>query len=576
MKKKYIGIRELIMIPVVMLGVLAILSNLVALRSLGNVNGNAAEISNEYMESISAMSEIQNDVQSIHKMALSHIIATKFDTMIQIVNEIETREAKLNQELEEYKKYVNQTSEADYNKIMENYEAYKSTLLNLIAYSANSKTADAYACANNEFEEYGMAIQTSIDALMENARQNADHAKGELKHAYDVAMFSSIFTISLSMIAMVAAVLIVLKMVVNPVRKAQKQLSEIIMDIEMRQGDLTKRVSVMPIKELAALAGGINEFIIKLQSIFHVITGNSDKIESVVTEVQESVMTSSDSVTDLSALTEELSATMQDVSENAININESADNVREEIRSIAERSGELKEYSVEMKRRADLVEQSARNNLQTTQEKVNEILSVLKQSIEESKSVEQVNSLTDDILEISGQTNLLALNASIEAARAGEAGKGFAVVAEEIRELAESSRENANNIQKINATVIHAVRNLSDNASNLVEYMQNAILPEFGEFVETGVKYEENASYIEEVMNEFADKTENLRVSISDIASSINTITNAINDGAEGVNGVANSTQILVGDMENIANRMEENQKISEDLKEETSIFVKL
>lgn len=576
MKKKYIGIRELIMIPVVMLGVLAILSNLVALRSLGNVNGNAAEISNEYMESISAMSEIQNDVQSIHKMALSHIIATKFDTMIQIVNEIETREAKLNQELEEYKKYVNQTSEADYNKIMENYEAYKSTLLNLIAYSANSKTADAYACANNEFEEYGMAIQTSIDALMENARQNADHAKGELKHAYDVAMFSSIFTITLSMIAMAAAVLIVLKMVVNPVRKAQKQLSEIIMDIEKRQGDLTKRVSVMPVKELAALAGGINEFIIKLQSIFHVITGNSDKIESVVTEVQESVMTSSDSVTDLSALTEELSATMQDVSENAININESADNVREEIRSIAERSGELKEYSVEMKRRADLVEQSARNNLQTTQEKVNEILSVLKQSIEESKSVEQVNSLTDDILEISGQTNLLALNASIEAARAGEAGKGFAVVAEEIRELAESSRENANNIQKINATVIHAVRNLSDNASNLVEYMQNAILPEFGEFVETGVKYEENASYIEEVMNEFADKTENLRVSISDIASSINTITNAINDGAEGVNGVANSTQILVGDMENIANRMEENQKISEDLKEETSIFVKL
>ena len=153
MQRKYIGIRELIMIPVVILGIFAIVSNISALRSLANVNKNATTISNEYMESISSMSEIQNDVQSIHKMALSHIIATKFDTMIEIVNEIEGKEAKLNEELEEYKKYVNKDNEADYNLIEQNFEAYKSTLLNLIAYSANSKTVEAYTCANNEFEE---------------------------------------------------------------------------------------------------------------------------------------------------------------------------------------------------------------------------------------------------------------------------------------------------------------------------------------------------------------------------------------------------------------------------------------
>ena len=184
--------------------------------------------------------------------------------------------------------------------------------------------------------------------------------------------------------------------------------------------------------------------------------------------------------------------------------------------------------------------------------------------------------MTDGILDIASQTNLLALNASIEAARAGEAGKGFAVVAEEIRQLAESSTENANRIQHINSSVIHAVHNLADNANNLVVYMNESILPEFEEFVKTGVKYEENASYIENVMNEFAGKTANLRESISDIASSLNTISQALNDGVEGVNGVANSTQVLVVDMENIVNRMDENQQISEDLNQETSVFIKL
>lgn len=78
----------------------------------------------------------------------------------------------------------------------------------------------------------------------------------------------------------------------------------------------------------------------------------------------------------------------------------------------------------------------------------------MQQAIENSRSVEEVNALTDEILNISSQTNLLALNASIEAARAGEAGKGFAVVADEIRVLADSSRETAGNIQQINAKVV--------------------------------------------------------------------------------------------------------------------------
>ena len=574
--KGKIGIRSLVLLPMMVLGTVAILSSAASIHSLRSVNKNATTISNQCMDSLMQLSDIESNVQNIHRMALSHIIATKFDTMVEIVENVEVLQDTLEQQLEDYKVYVNEENVEHYNNIVNNYKEYKKTLRQLMAYSAGSNTEAAYQCANNEFESFSVAIRDGIDVLAEDADRQAEEAKAELTRSYTTATLVCGITVAISIIAVISAIFVIVRMVVMPIRATQKQLSEIIDDIDRRQGDLTKRVKIVPVTELAALGNGINEFIIKLQNIFHTLSENSEKIDVVVKEVKESVITSGDSVTDLSALTEELAATMQDVSENVERINGNTDSVSGEVGAIATRSNEVKEYSMDMREHADMIKKSAASNLENTEQKVNEILEVLNRAIEESKSVEQVNTLTSDILNIAGQTNLLALNASIEAARAGEAGKGFAVVADEIRQLAELSTANANNIQKINTNVIQAVRNLADNATNLVTYMNEAILPEFDEFVETGVKYEENARYIETVMNEFAEKTEKLNVSMSDIARSINTITQAISDGVEGVSGVADSTQVLVSDMDNIVKRMDENQKIAGELDNETKIFSRM
>lgn len=574
--KKRISIRTLVMVPVIILGLFGILSNAIGLINVKNVNASGAEIANTYLESIAQMSHIQESVQNIHKKALSHIIATEFDTMVVIVEEIDEDEATLEAQLKEYQQFVSKDTENDYNSIIDNYTAYKKVLTELMAYSANSHKVEAYHLANNEFANYNAAIQSGIDVLNEDATKQSEEAKVDLESTYNVSIIYSNIAVIISVLLVVGVVIVVLKGVVRPIDKTQKKLSEIIGDIERREGDLTKRMDVMPIKELAALSNGINDFIIKLQSIFNVIVDNSEKIDVVVKDVSQSITTSGDSVSDLSALTEELSATMTDVSGNVERINDNTNSVNGEIQAIAESTQELKDYSVDMKHQADEVERSAKLSLNTTEQKVNEILEILNRAIEESKSVEKVNTLTDDILDIASQTNLLALNASIEAARAGEAGKGFAVVAEEIRHLAESSTETANRIQNINTNVIAAVRNLAENANNLIAYMTDSILPEFSKFVDTGIDYQKNATHIENVMNDFYGKTEKLRHAISEIASSLNTISQAMNDGVEGVSGVANSTQLLVEDMDNIVKRMDENQKISEDLAEETSIFVKL
>lgn len=569
-------IRTVILGPVVILGLFAILSNILSFVNIKKVNDRGSEIANTYMESISQMGEIQATLQDIHKATLSHIIATQFDTMITLVNDIDSKEAHLETLLTDYQKYVNEDTAKDYNNIVDNYLAYKNTLLLVIGSSANTDSVTAYQIANNDFENYRVSIMSSIDALNANAKSQADDAKDDLSSTYNGAFVVSMIVILISVLLCALVILVVIRAVIKPIRTMKNQVSEIMWDIENRQGDLTKRLDDCKITELSLLSNGINSFIIKLQSIFHTIVDNSEKIEVIVKEVTQSVVTSGDSVSDLSALTEEISATLTDVSSNVERINDNTQNINDEVQAIAERSAELKQYSVGMKQQADEVEKSARSNLETTDQKVKEILSVLNQAIEESKSVEQVNTLTAGILDIADQTNLLALNASIEAARAGEAGKGFAVVADEIRQLAESSTENANRIQTINASVISAVHNLVDNANNLVDYMNANILPEFEGFVQTGVQYEENATYIENVMNEFSDKTETLRNSIINMSTSLNTITTAMSEGVAGVSGVAENTQELVGDMENIIKRMDENQKVSDSLTQETSIFAKV
>ncbi|MBQ2579782.1 MAG: methyl-accepting chemotaxis protein, partial [Lachnospiraceae bacterium] len=282
------------------------------------------------------------------------------------------------------------------------------------------------------------------------------------------------------------------------------------------------------------------------------------------------------SASDLSALTEELSATMQEVANSAGVINSNTEAVRVEVDEMAEKSRQINEYSKSMKEHADVMEQNAKSTMDETNDKVQQILESLNQAISDSQSVDQVNSLTDDIMNIASQTNLLSLNASIEAARAGEAGRGFAVVAGEIGTLAENSRQTASNIQEINTVVVNAVHNLSDNANDLVAYMQNAILPEFQRFVEDGEKYRQNADYIEAVMTDFSSKTEGFKDTFNEIAASINSITTAIEDGVQGVSSAAESTQNLVYDMDTISKRMDENQRIAQELDEETAIFTKI
>ena len=125
-KKRRISITTVILIPVFVLGLVCIISSVQAISNIKQVNANASEIADEYMVSISKLSEIQKETQAVHTKGLSHIIATDLDTMITMVDSIRAEQKILEDYLDEYEKnYLLEADRAAFDAIRSNYESMK-------------------------------------------------------------------------------------------------------------------------------------------------------------------------------------------------------------------------------------------------------------------------------------------------------------------------------------------------------------------------------------------------------------------------------------------------------------------
>lgn len=523
---KNISLKHRLIIPIALLGIVAVLSNILLILNIRNVNMSAANIADNYMDGKDRLAEICQSSMNIHKMALSHIVATDYDTMTTLVGQIKQEEALLEEKLQEFEQYVMPKDRAQYEVLLSDYDSFRHALVFLVCASASHRTQDAYGVANGDVALYAGAMEADIDALNASIGEQTAAAREQLSAAY---------MISLAVGAAAALICVLL----------------VFADLK-----LIASYVVVPIK-----------------SILKTIKESSGRINLMTGEVLKRTRASRASASDLSALAEQLSTTIQEVAGNVSDINENADSVRQDVQDMAEECSAITKYSADMDVRADEMQQSARNSARITGAKSEEILLSLNEAIAKSRSVDQIEKLTGEILSIAQQTQLIALNAAVEAARAGKAGKGFAVVAEEVRDLANSSQEAANRIQEVNSVVTAAVYNLSDNAQNLVEYMSGSVLTEFQMYVQAGSQYKEDAAYIRRSMADFHERTSRLKHSMQGIADSIGTITTAISEGANGITGAAGNTRKLAGDMEDITERMGVNQEIVRELEKETVVF---
>lgn len=475
--------------------------------------------------------------------------------------------------IEVFKKYANSSKEKetvlDLHEKLKGMYAYQQAQMQNAVYG--TEIPEEVLAAESG---YNTGILSDISELDKMIQADEKEAKAALKQAKILSNIAIAGSIAFTVLIFIIVVLISVRLIVTPVKKSSKELGDMVDEVNNAAADLTKRISVNQKDEIGSLVEGVNTFIEALQNVIAKIRDSSVHLNSTFAAVTDSVTSVNGNATDISAVMEELSATMEEVSATLANVNERVEKAGTGMDRISEQSEHILTYATEMQDRATQLEDTAVSNKDTTSAMIQEILGTLQQAIENSRSVEEVNALTDEILNISSQTNLLALNASIEAARAGEAGKGFAVVADEIRVLADSSRETAGNIQQINAKVVAAVGDLAKNSENIVTYINENILKDYDGFVESGHKYRADADYINEVMTSFTESVDHLRQTMDEVVENVNDVSTAVEQGAEGVTNAAENTSQLVGEMDTIMKEIDESNNIISELSTQTNRFI--
>ena len=571
--KKGFGMMTKIITPVATMALVTMVTVMGLRKSVQNLYNQGMMISNQIVACVDAAGALDTDYTKMQSYTSN------------VVNEPDA------EKLNGYSKALDQAYERMENSIevFEKYAYSKSEKQTLTDLQDTLKTMYAYQQAQMQNAVYGTEIPedvkvagtgyntkiltciSELDKLIQADEKEAKAALEQAKTLSDVTIAGSIvFTILIFIIV----VLVSVRLIVTPVKKSSKELEDMVDEVNNAAADLTKRISVNQKDEIGSLVEGVNTFIEALQHVIAEIRDSSVHLNSAFAAVTDSVTSVNGNATDISAVMEELSATMEEVSATLANVNERVERAGQGMDRISEQSEHILHYATEMQDRATQLENTAVTNKDTTSTMIQEILSTLQQAIENSKSVEEVNALTDEILNISSQTNLLALNASIEAARAGEAGKGFAVVADEIRVLADSSRETAGNIQQINAKVVTAVEELVKNSENIVAYINENVLKDYDGFVDSGHKYRADADYINEVMTSFTDSVEHLRQTMDEVVENVNDVSTAVEQGAEGVANAAEDTTQLVGEMETIMKEIDDSNQNISNLSTQTNRFI--
>lgn len=418
------------------------------------------------------------------------------------------------------------------------------------------------------FEPYGWVIGTG------NYTDDIDEVIAE-ERAVKNKQFMSLVILFVCIIVGILIATITLSIVVaNNIVKALKNTKKILTQIS--HGDLTYEISDKALRrkdDFGELLIEMDHMQKEISSLIKKVQDESEIMQNIVGEIANNYKELNDHIEDVSATTEELAAGMEETAAASQEISETSQEIESAARNIAERSSEGSNQVVEIRGRANDTNQMAIHAIEVATAVKRDMGQRLSNALEQAKVVEEIHVLSEAIMSITGQTNLLALNASIEAARAGEAGKGFTVVADEIRNLAEQSKDSVLKIQEVTEVVVGAVKNLADSSKELLDYVSGEVTDDYDKLKEVAESYSQDSNDVDDMITEFSAISEELLASVNNVLHAIQEVARASNEGAQGTTDIAGKNTEISMQSNNIMALMEQTQESSKMLYKETQKF---
>lgn len=309
---------------------------------------------------------------------------------------------------------------------------------------------------------------------------------------------------------------------------------------QMSNGNLNyKMAKINRNDELGVLAESIDNMQVSLRNTIKEIIIETDNVNNALQVSNNSIIALKENIEEVSNTVGELSLGVQETASSTEGLNAMSTEIELAVELIANKSQEGALSAEEITKKAfALKDTSVKHHNEANEIRIN-IKKSMDTALEKIKEVEKIKFLADTILQISSQTNLLALNAAIESARAGEAGKGFSVVAEEIRKLAENSKDTVNEIHHTIEFIFDAVNNLASISRETLTYIETKVVESYKESVLVGENYDKDAVYVNNLVSDLSATSEEILAAIKNVTETIGDISKANNQGAEDTNDIA-------------------------------------